>query len=43
MGGYEGVTAGSVVFAAAEGITGCSGGRLSEMQLAGEHLSLGDP
>jgi len=32
--------AGSGVFAAAEGVAGCAGGRISETQVADEHLSL---
>lgn len=35
--------AGSAVVAVAKGVTGCSGGQLSEMQVADEHLSLLSP
>lgn len=35
--------AGSVAFAVAEGITGCPGSRLSEMQVADEHPSFVNP
>ena len=32
-----------MVFAVAEGVSGCFGGRLSEMQVADEHMSLVNP